>query len=280
MAVWMQVCKHPFAFSPVYAENAPARLPFQELVLGMAVKAGRGARFFVRLAFVLWVWLLLIPIITFWIWRFTFVRSLVEARRLFFSRWTFGLLLTDCLQGFLLSAGIVFIFLGATSLREYFRHLREIGGAQDGDRDDEVVDRGLGGRAGRRIGQVVRGFAADGAQPPANNELAIAPPPPQGLAAGAGQLIRRNAENVAARLELQAARLEAHVEQIFDAVEDADGGEDVPFDELVGMQGPVFHLVGNAVTVSALLMYQFHHSQQEKLRNKDVFCLLIRKISA
>jgi len=65
------------------------------------------------------------------------VRSLVEAKHLFFSRWTFGLLLTDCLHGFLLSAGIVFIFLGVTSLREYFRHLREIAGPVGRTRDDE-----------------------------------------------------------------------------------------------------------------------------------------------
>jgi E3 ubiquitin-protein ligase MARCH6 len=80
-------------------------------------------------------------------------------------------------------------------------------------------------------------------------------PPPQGLAAGAGQLLRRNAENVAAQLERQAARLEAHVEQMFDAVEDADGAEDVPFDELVGMQGPVFHLLENAITVGGSLSH-------------------------
>jgi E3 ubiquitin-protein ligase MARCH6 len=80
-------------------------------------------------------------------------------------------------------------------------------------------------------------------------------PPPQGLAAGAGQLLRRNAENVAAQLERQAARLEAHVEQMFDAVEDADGAEDVPFDELVGMQGPVFHLLENAITVGGSLCH-------------------------
>lgn len=49
---------------------------------------------------------------------------------------------------------------------------------------------------------------------------------------------------------MQAARLEAHVEQMFDGLDDADGAEDVPFDELVGMQGPVFHLVENAFTVS------------------------------
>ncbi|CAM8925147.1 unnamed protein product [Rhodiola kirilowii] len=30
-----EVCKHPFSFSPVYADNAPVRLPFQEFVVGM-----------------------------------------------------------------------------------------------------------------------------------------------------------------------------------------------------------------------------------------------------
>lgn len=201
------------------------------------------------MTFVLSVWLLFIPFTTFWIWRLTFVRSITDAQKLFFSRLSPSLLLADCLHGFLLSAGIVFIFLGATSLREYFRHLRELAG-QD-DREDDAVDRQLGARAGRRIGhgfgRIVPLDAAGQAQVGAVGNVDVGAG--QGLAAGAGQLIRRNAENVAARLELQAARLEAQVEQIFDAVEDGDGAEDVPFDELVGMQGPVFHLVENAITV-------------------------------
>eukprot|EP00250_Pteridium_aquilinum_P006590 c16479_g1_i1 orf=142-3528(+) len=247
-----EVCKHPFTFSPVYAENAPTRLSYKEFVLGLAVKGGRGMHFFLRLAFVLSVWLVFIPFTTFWIWRFTFVRSISEAQKLFVNRLTPTLLFTDCLHGFLLSAGIVFIFLGATSLREYFRHLRELGGL-DVEREDDVVDRRPGARAGRRPGQAVVGDRLDGgpqAVPPgaANREgVGLG----QGLAAGAGQLIRRNAENVAARLEMQAARLEAHVEQMFDGADDVDGAEDVPFDELVGMQGPVFHLVENAITVLA-----------------------------
>ncbi|KAL6964026.1 putative E3 ubiquitin ligase sud1 [Sarracenia purpurea var. burkii] len=235
-----EVCKHAFSFSPVYAENAPARLPFQEFVAGMVVKACHVLQFFLRLSFVLSVWLLIIPFITFWIWRLAFVRSFGEAQRLFLSHISTTVILTDCLHGFLLSASIVFIFLGATSLRDYFRHLREIGG-QDADREDEA-DRN-GARAARRPpGQANRNFAGDG-----NGEDAGAA---QGIA-GAGQIIRRNAENVAARWEMQAARLEAQVEQMFDGLEDADGAEDVPFDELVGMQGPVFHLVENAFTVLA-----------------------------
>ncbi|KAL5562485.1 hypothetical protein UlMin_032232 [Ulmus minor] len=235
-----EVCKHAFSFSPVYAENAPVRLPFQEFVVGMGMKACHVLQFFLRLSFVLSVWLLIIPFITFWIWRLAFVRSFGEAHRLFLSHLSTTVILTDCLHGFLLSASIVFIFLGATSLRDYFRHLRELGG-QDAERDEEAERNGA--RVARRPpGQVNRNLGGD-----ANLEDAGGA---QGIA-GAGQIIRRNAENVAARWEAQAARLEAHVEQIFDGLDDADGAEDVPFDELVGMQGPVFHLIENAFTVLA-----------------------------
>ncbi|CAN1854490.1 Probable E3 ubiquitin ligase SUD1 [Linum perenne] len=238
-----EVCKHPFAFSPVYAENAPSRLPFQEFLVGMGMKACHVMQFFLRLSFVLSVWLLIIPFITFWIWRLAFLRSFGEAQRLFLSHVSTTVILTDCLHGFLLSASIVFIFLGATSLRDYFRHLREIGG-QEAEREEDEGDRN-GARVPRRpLVQENRNFAGE------PNVEDVGDGGAQGIA-GAGQLIRRNAENVAAQWEMRAARLEAHVEQMFDGLEDADGAEDVPFDELVGMQGPVFHLVENAFTVLA-----------------------------
>ncbi|KAI8031874.1 putative E3 ubiquitin ligase SUD1 [Camellia lanceoleosa] len=44
--------------------------------------------------------------------------------------------------------------------------------------------------------------------------------------------------------------LEAQVEQMFDGLDDADGAEDVPFDELVGMQGPVFSFGGKCIHCS------------------------------
>ncbi|CAA6672572.1 unnamed protein product [Spirodela intermedia] len=236
-----EVCKHPFSFSPLYADDAPARLPFREFLIGMAMKACSVLQFFLRLAFVLSVWLLIIPFITFWIWRLAFVRSLGEAQMLFLSHISTPLILTDCLHGFLLSASIVFIFLGATSLRDYFRHLRELAG-HDAERDEDVQER-HGARALRRPpGQPNMINGGDGNVEDVGGARGIA---------GAGQMIRRNAENVAAQLEMQAARLEAHVEQMFDGLDDADGAEDVPFDELVGMQGPVFHLVENAITVLA-----------------------------
>ncbi|CAO2813944.1 unnamed protein product [Amaranthus hypochondriacus] len=234
-----EVCKHAFSFSPVYADDAPTRLPFREFVFGIGKKTCHVLKFFLRLGFVLSVWLLIIPFITFWIWRLAFVRSFSDANRLFLSHMSFTPILTDCLHGFLLSASIVFIFLGATSLRDYFRHVRE---AQGHDADREVEGDRNGGRAVRRpLGQVNRNLLADGNV----DDVGEAP----GIA-GANQLIRR-AEHLAADWERRAARLEVQVDQIFDGLDDADGADDVPFDELVGMQGPVFHLVENAFTVLA-----------------------------
>ncbi|KAI7735841.1 hypothetical protein M8C21_009756, partial [Ambrosia artemisiifolia] len=158
-----EVCKHPFSFSPVYAENAPGRLPFQEFIIAIAMKA----------------------------------------------------------------------YIVMRSLRDYLRHLRELGG-QEGDREEELD--GNGARLARRQGNP----DLVGEE---NDEDVVGA---QGIG-GAGQLNRRNAENVAAGWEMQAARLVAHVEQMFDGLDDGDGAEDVPFDELVGMQ-PVFHLVENAFT--------------------------------
>ncbi|XP_077228683.1 putative E3 ubiquitin ligase SUD1 isoform X2 [Tasmannia lanceolata] len=229
-----EVCKHTFSFSPVYTDNAPARLPFREFIVGMAMKACHFLQFSLRLTFVLSVWLLIIPFITFWIWRSTFVRSLGEAQKLLFSHISANLILTDCLHGLLLSSSIVLIFLVATYLRDHFRHHREPGGGQD-RRGARAVRRppALANRI--RAGNGQRGHGGEG----------------HGIA-GVGQMIIRNAENIVDWLEIQAARLEAHVEQMFDGLlDDADGAEDVPFVELVGMQGPAFHLVEHAIFVLA-----------------------------
>ena len=138
-----------------------------------------------------------------------FVRSFGEAQRFFLSHISTTIVLTDCLHGFLLSASIVFIFLEATSLRDYFRHLRELEG-QEVEREDEG-DRN-GARASRQpSGQANRNFVSGG-----NDEDVVRA---QGVG-GVGQMSRRNAENVATRWEIRTAHLEAHVEQMFDSLYD------------------------------------------------------------
>uniref|UniRef100_M4DM94 RING-CH-type domain-containing protein n=1 Tax=Brassica campestris TaxID=3711 RepID=M4DM94_BRACM len=118
-----EVCKHSFAFSPLYAENAPTRLPFHEFVVGVAMKACNSR--LPRLSFVLCVWLLTVPFVTFWMWRLSFLRFFgEEAQRLFLSHVSTTVVLIDSLLGFILSASIMFVLREAASFRDYFRHLR------------------------------------------------------------------------------------------------------------------------------------------------------------
>eukprot|EP00850_Spirogloea_muscicola_P016878 SM000140S00627 [mRNA] locus=s140:187485:191304:- [translate_table: standard] len=223
-----QVCKHAFAFSPVYAAGAPARLPLVELLWGLGARAGWALRLAARLALVLAVWLLAVPLATCALCRLAFARTLPHAHALLHSRATPPLLLADCIYGSALSAGIVLVFLAATSLREYLRHLRDDAAAAGADggpangldrlwlplqqhRDLEIPPPWLRAGGGRGPGPVVLPL------PPADG-LAVLPPP----------------------LPEDAAE-EAEVE----------GGDELPFDELVGMQGPILHLLENAITVLA-----------------------------
>ncbi|KAL0699035.1 hypothetical protein Bca4012_055157 [Brassica carinata] len=122
-----EVCKHRFSFSPLYDEKAPRRLPLNEFVVGIAMKVWRCRVLHasLRLSFLLLVWLLTLPFITFWTWRLAFVRSFGEAKRLLFlSHVSTTVVLTDCLLGFLLSATIIFILLEAASLGNFVRQLR------------------------------------------------------------------------------------------------------------------------------------------------------------
>ncbi|MFS7920102.1 putative Zinc finger, RING-CH-type, Zinc finger, RING/FYVE/PHD-type [Helianthus anomalus] len=114
-----EICKLPYSFTRVYAENTPARLPFQVL------------QYLLRLSCLLLIWLMVIPSTTSWVWRFSYVRSYGEAQRLFLNRIAITDIVTDCFHGILLSACIMYVFLRSTFLRDSFRHLREIGEAQE-----------------------------------------------------------------------------------------------------------------------------------------------------
>ncbi|XP_071688970.1 probable E3 ubiquitin ligase SUD1 [Rutidosis leptorrhynchoides] len=110
-----EICEHPFLISPVYAENAPANLTYNDFVIGISTKIYHVLQFIPRLTFVLFMWLVHIPFYTFWVCRFSFVTSFGECMKLYRSH--HGALLTDCLHGFLLSAIIMCIYV---SLMDYF----------------------------------------------------------------------------------------------------------------------------------------------------------------
>ncbi|KAA8496036.1 putative E3 ubiquitin ligase SUD1 [Porphyridium purpureum] len=143
-----ELCHTPFRFQPIYMQDTPEALPVAELLSGIMQRARSTITTSVRLTIVGFVWLFILPLLTSWTWQLMFVSSFREASRVF---WGFGAtstpavawaqlsrteflhwwctsvaafsakLISDALYGCALSAAIVFLFLGVSSLREYLR---------------------------------------------------------------------------------------------------------------------------------------------------------------
>lgn len=113
----MQVCKHVYSFTPIYAENAPARLSPLQFILGVAVKVARLFRWLGHFLCVFSVWFFLIPFVTHLVWDLAFVRSFDQAWSLFQSYTSIIVILWHFAHGILLSLGIACFFLGFSYLK-------------------------------------------------------------------------------------------------------------------------------------------------------------------
>lgn len=242
----VQVCKHPFTFSPVYAPDAPSRLPLWELLKGLVSKVTRGSRIVARLNLVLTVWLVIVPYATSWLWRLAFAKTWSMQEDLLPQLAPLQLL-SDCLFGSFLSAGIVFTFLGATAIKEYVRQLQEPVLAADA-RQAEPEGVVAAFNAGLRDGQEGAGQQPVG-------------PPENGVGPG------HQGGGVPQAEGLQLLGAAAAGGAVAGGVLEVDNGAvEVPFEELIGMQGPIINLLENAITVlvsnalflGAVVMVPFH----------------------
>ncbi|KDQ50759.1 hypothetical protein JAAARDRAFT_81797 [Jaapia argillacea MUCL 33604] len=66
------VCKHPYSFTKVYAQDMPARLPPVLLIRRLAQQLFFALLFCVRAVVVGTIWLALLPYVTLWTWRMYF----------------------------------------------------------------------------------------------------------------------------------------------------------------------------------------------------------------
>ncbi|CAO2210473.1 unnamed protein product [Urochloa humidicola] len=77
-----EVCKRAISIAPVYAANAPARLPLPEFMLGLASKFMAWLLLLLSLLFAVCVWEFLMPLTTLWVWRLALSRTLAQVRHL------------------------------------------------------------------------------------------------------------------------------------------------------------------------------------------------------
>ncbi|MCL7029758.1 hypothetical protein MKW94_005025 [Papaver nudicaule] len=77
-----EVCKHKYFVHRVYADNTRTRLPLKEFVGGIAKKTCHVLHLCLRICVSGFYQLLMLPLLAFWTWRLSFVRSLFEARKI------------------------------------------------------------------------------------------------------------------------------------------------------------------------------------------------------
>ncbi|KAI9356559.1 hypothetical protein DFJ73DRAFT_823156 [Zopfochytrium polystomum] len=67
-----EICNYQFAFTPIYAEQAPESISIGFFLSSVLRRANTLIRFYVRVLFSLCVWLLWVPYVTVWVWRIWF----------------------------------------------------------------------------------------------------------------------------------------------------------------------------------------------------------------
>ncbi|GJN39953.1 hypothetical protein PR202_gb29108 [Eleusine coracana subsp. coracana] len=83
-----EVCKHIISVAPVYAPNAPARLPLPEFMLGLANKLMGWLFLLLSLLFAICVWEFVMPLTTVWVWRLALSRTFAQMRHLLSLRFS------------------------------------------------------------------------------------------------------------------------------------------------------------------------------------------------
>ena len=273
-----EVCGVEYSFRNIYSEDAPRILSLSEFVVGLFQRFWHVSRSSFRFVLVGFVWLVVVPLVTSWVWRLCFARATQQTVvRIARRSCALNLLLTDCVYGSFLSAAIVFVFLGTASLREYLRqirfahngnpnqvnlhlrdHLLEEEQQQQfalqgqnlrmpfnpnlhhGDMNDNWRPEGEGLVRQRRAAGVGRGRAenedamvAEGVRP-RNQDMMGNPGGPFDN--------RDNLRHIP--LQQQQQQQQQNVGGL-----DLERIEDVPFEELIGMQGPLLSIFENATTI-------------------------------
>ncbi|KAG0245360.1 hypothetical protein BGX31_007432 [Mortierella sp. GBA43] len=69
---YCELCKHSFSFTPIYSPEMPEVIPMRVLMGRVVRKLVKVTRFFLRGILVAFIWLVMLPYFTIWVWRLYF----------------------------------------------------------------------------------------------------------------------------------------------------------------------------------------------------------------
>ncbi|XP_045922083.1 E3 ubiquitin-protein ligase MARCHF6 [Micropterus dolomieu] len=183
---YCELCKHRFAFTPIYSPDMPSRLPIQDICAGLLTSVGTAIRYWFHYTLVAFAWLGVVPLTACRIYKCLFTGSVSSLLTLPLDMLSTENLLADCLQGCFVVTCTLCAFISLVWLREQIVH----GGAPQWLEQHQPPPPNAAGQANEA--QAAGQGAADEppaaqpapADPPAQNEAEPEPPdvpPDQGV---------------------------------------------------------------------------------------------------
>ncbi|ELU11646.1 hypothetical protein CAPTEDRAFT_60132, partial [Capitella teleta] len=119
---YCELCKHRFAFTPIYSSDMPKRLPVRDLIGGLLKSVGRGVQYWLHYTLVAVAWLGVVPLTACRIYRCLFTGSVSSLLTLPLDMLSTENLVTDCFQGCFVVACTLCAFISLVWLREQILH--------------------------------------------------------------------------------------------------------------------------------------------------------------
>ncbi|XP_017283872.1 E3 ubiquitin-protein ligase MARCHF6 [Kryptolebias marmoratus] len=175
---YCELCKHRFAFTPIYSPDMPSRLPIQDICAGLLTSVGTAIRYWFHYTLVAFAWLGVVPLTACRIYKCLFTGSVSSLLTLPLDMLSTDNLLADCLQGCFVVTCTLCAFISLVWLREQIVH----GGAPQWLEQQQPPAPNVAGQANEA--QAAGQGAADEppaaqpapAEPPAQNEAEPEPP--------------------------------------------------------------------------------------------------------
>ncbi|XP_040291323.1 E3 ubiquitin-protein ligase MARCHF6 [Bufo bufo] len=119
---YCELCKHRFAFTPIYSPDMPSRLPIQDICAGLITSIGTAIRYWFHYTLVAFAWLGVVPLTACRIYKCLFTGSVSSLLTLPLDMLSTDNLLADCLQGFFVVTCTLCAFISLVWLREQIVH--------------------------------------------------------------------------------------------------------------------------------------------------------------
>uniref|UniRef100_A0A3P9MX19 E3 ubiquitin-protein ligase MARCHF6 n=1 Tax=Poecilia reticulata TaxID=8081 RepID=A0A3P9MX19_POERE len=119
---YCELCKHRFAFTPIYSPDMPSRLPVQDIFAGLVTSIGTAIRYWFHYTLVAFAWLGVVPLTACRIYKCLFTGSVSSLLTLPLDMLSTQNLLADCLQGCFVVTCTLCAFISLVWLREQIVH--------------------------------------------------------------------------------------------------------------------------------------------------------------